>query len=66
MQPVELILELRKLFSTTNAQRVIPALKRDPIIWTSLQDDIFLQKSSGICRWRSRILEPGISGAFDV
>ncbi len=44
MQPVDVLIELRKLFSTTKAQRVIPILRRDSLLWNALQDDAYFQK----------------------
>jgi tetratricopeptide (TPR) repeat protein len=44
MQPVDVLIELRKIFSTTKAQRVIPVLRRDPLLWAALQDEPFFRK----------------------
>ena len=44
MQPAEVLIELKKNFSSSKSQRLIPALRRDPIIWAALQDDAYFQK----------------------
>ncbi len=44
MQPIEVLTELRKNFSTTKAQRIIPILSRDVLLWNALQDDAYFRK----------------------
>lgn len=46
MQPNDVLTELRKNFSTTKAQRIIPILRRDVLLWNALQDDEYFQKLS--------------------
>ena len=44
MQPIEVLTELRRNFSTTKAQRIIPILRRDLLLWNALQDDSYFRK----------------------
>ena len=44
MQPAEVLVELKKIFSASKAQRLIPALRRDPTIWAALQNDVYFHK----------------------
>ena len=44
MQPIDVLTELRKNFSTTKAQRIIPILRRDVLLWNALQDEAYFHK----------------------
>ncbi len=44
MQPIDVLTELRKNFSTAKAQRIIPILHRDVLLWNALQDDAYFRK----------------------
>ena len=44
MQPIDVLTELRKNFSTTKAQRIIPILRRDVLLWNALHDDAYFRK----------------------
>ena len=44
MQPAELINELKKIFSVSKAQQVIPALRRDALLWNALMEESFFKK----------------------